>query len=102
MSKQQICGVELPKQITVGCFTIDVEAKKDLCTDEGVYGNYSHHFNRIRIGLECNSQQAFETFFHEVVECINAVYQLDIDHRKIQLLGVGLAQALDSEKIVIE
>jgi len=97
--KQVICGVKLPRTVQVGCFTISVCVVKNLGVDRALNGEYSHHHLEIRIGSECNAQQAWETYHHELMECINAVYTLNLTHEQISLAAVGLAQSMEAQYV---
>jgi hypothetical protein len=88
---QEICGITLPKTINVGCFTIKIKSVEDLSMERGLYGEYCHRNRLITIDSKCNSQQAWETYHHELMECINIIYNIGMEHNQISLVAVGLA-----------
>lgn len=85
---------EIPKILTIGPFEIKVLKKKDLILERNSFGEYHPKLQEIWIDEGNNDQQEYETFIHEVVEAVNGIFNLQLEHDKIQVLSIGIAQAL--------
>lgn len=83
----------IPKQIEVGPHEIAIKK----CPLDNA-GEYEFQTLEIRINKSlCDSAQK-ETFFHEVMEASNHIYELGLPHRTIQILGAAIAQVIKSAK----
>lgn len=87
-------GVKIPSSVKIGHLTIKVVLNKDLITERSNFGEYSPKFQEIRIDEEVLPDKKFSTFIHELVEAVNSIYFMEMNHDHIQILGVALAQAL--------
>jgi hypothetical protein len=89
--------VKLPKHISLGGHQIKVEPQPGL-SKLGECGHFEMGTLTIRIDTDMPETLVQETLLHEIVEAINALYELELAHRTIQILGTALHQALSKEK----
>jgi len=54
----------------------------------------------IEIDPRYNLAYQKESLVHEIIECINAQCELELPHMKIQILGMGISQALNDNEII--
>ena len=54
----------------------------------------------IEIDPRYNLAYQKEALIHEIIECINAQCELELPHPKIQILGMGISQALNDNAII--
>ncbi len=82
------------QSIRLGGHTIPVEQVDTVPgdDDEHVFGHYDPKTMSIQIRKDLSPSMAGEVFWHEVVEAINDMYELQLKHPKIQTLGVALHQ----------
>ena len=54
----------------------------------------------LMIKIDPNQEQSIieETFIHEMIEAINYIYELELDHPKIQTLGAAIHHAMNSSR----
>jgi hypothetical protein len=89
--------MKLPKHINLGGHEIRIEPQPGLAK-LGECGHFEMGSLIIRIDTDMPETLVQETLLHEIVEAINALYELELAHRTIQILGTALHQALASEK----
>ena len=85
-------GFQIPKHIMVGSHKIPIIRKH---MDE-LYGVFDPERMEITIGISDVESIEHETFWHEVVECLNFFVEADIEHKSIQAMGVLLHQIITS------
>lgn len=86
-------------RIVIGPYTIKVRrTKKDLDPEHA--GEWDAAESLIRLDPGLRGVELADTFVHEIVEAINAIRDLQLDHTKIQVLGTDLAHALLSAKVL--
>lgn len=85
---------KIPKEVDIGPHTIPVKIQH-LDDNAGEY-----HFGdmEIRISDGMKETAQHETYWHEIVEAVNHIYELGLPHRSIQILGAGIAQAIKSSR----
>lgn len=93
-----------PDQVQMGAHDIKVHIHDKFIfgTTDGkhIVGKYvgrDHELHVVDDGA--HKELSGETFVHELIEAANSIYQLNMDHRVIATLGVGLYQALSSGKV---
>lgn len=59
---------------------------------EDCYGQFDPETIAISIDSTLTLAHQEEVFWHEVVEAIDCLYELELEHHKIQTLGVALHQ----------
>jgi len=80
--------------IQVGCFRIPVYSVKDLEESDDASGLFDPAIPAVFLDSSLNSTQLQEVFLHEVVEVVNFCAGLELEHSKIQTIGLLLTQAL--------
>ena len=72
-----------------------VQLDKNLIGNESRLGEYSPFEQRIKIATGLTKQQRDETLIHEILEAINDIYELGLDHNEqLCKLSVALHQIL--------
>lgn len=89
----------LPEKIKICGFDISVKMTKNIMTDRCSRGEWHPRIQEIHIDPDHTEQQEQETFLHEVVESINDIYDLKLEHHIISLLGTSLHQFLRDNDI---
>ena len=85
-------GFQIPKFIMVGSHKIPITRKHM----EDAYGMFDPEKMEITIGIYDTKSIENETFWHEVVECLNFFVEAGIEHKSIQAMGVLLHQIITS------
>lgn len=62
--------------------------------DEDSCGNFILDLLQISIASNLPPSLTIETYLHEIIEAINAIYELKMKHSSIQTMGVALLQVL--------
>ena len=83
--------MKIPKTIHLAGHKIPVHI--DAGVDSDAVGQYHAAHNQIGIRSGIPQSAMEEVLFHEVVEAINHIYELNLPHAKIQTLGAALHQA---------
>ena len=87
--------MNIPRFVTMGGHRISVRfADDNETTRHGIAGFFDYKVPEIVIGKSAPPSQREETFIHELIECADWLYGLNIPHGQIQDLGIGLHQAL--------
>lgn len=85
--------MKLPKQVEIGGHLIKVTEVTGLASRHGECGSFQLSSLTIEIDKGLPDTLKEETLWHEIVEAINAIYELELPHRSIQILGVGIHQS---------
>ncbi len=84
--------IPIPEKFQLGSFDIHV---KMVSADEILtVGEYRGYSQTIRIDREMNENLLQGVFVHELIEAINDTYELGLEHPKIQVLSMALAQII--------
>lgn len=86
--------MKIPKSIQIGPLTINVVYVDNLIAERDCWGEFSDKEQEIRIQSGLSVERTRETFFHEMTEAINSMYNMQLKHDHIQIFGLSLAQAL--------
>lgn len=84
--------MSIPKQVIIGGHVISVREVPNLTGRHGECGSFQLTSLAIEIDDKLPASLKEETLMHEVIEAINAIYELELPHRSIQILGVALHQ----------
>lgn len=76
------------KSTTCGPHTLVIKTKPL----DNIAGEYSFQDLQIRINSSLLTSAQQETLFHEMVEAANHIYELNLSHNKIQILGAAMLQ----------
>ena len=79
---------KIPARIRIGGHTIRVVAVKGLIKEHDAFGTWDDGKLEIQIDAGLNTSLAWETFWHECVEAIVSMTELELAHHKIQTLGL--------------
>ncbi|EUJ53842.1 hypothetical protein [Listeria fleischmannii] len=89
-------------EIKIAGYQIKVEESDVLIPSEMRVGEYSPIEQVIRIASNLTKQQAAETFIHEILEAINNIYELGLDHdEQLCKLSVAIHQIVTDNKELI-
>jgi len=94
--------LSLPKTIKVGPHTVTIKyVEVPDCSEPGefIFGSWCIQDLEIRIREGLEPSLEWETFWHEVMECINEMTDADIPHHFIQTFGLLLAGVTGGMKI---
>ena len=70
---------------------VDVE---DFSTDSAPWGLCESHKQRITINRSATPSMRLSTLLHEMLHALEAVYEIDISHKDLNLTADALAQIL--------
>lgn len=83
------------KEIKIAGYRVKILIDKKLMGNEARLGEYSPFEQRIKIASGLTKQQKDETLIHEILEAINDIYELGLDHNEqLCKLSVALHQIL--------
>ena len=88
-------------KIKIGGYEIKIEEDEKILTNESRIGEYSPIEQKIKLYPGLTEQQKNETLIHEVLEAINDIYELDLDHDgQLCKLSVVIHQIIaDNQKL---
>ena len=87
--------MKLPKAINIGPHRIPIKRVKSLHTTAEAYGLFDPNTMEILIDAGTTDSHQLEVLFHEIIEAANTMYEMGLDHRNIQTIGVVLAQVFN-------
>lgn len=67
-------------RIKIGGYIIGVSFSGRLIANESRIGEYSPFEQKIKLAKDLTDQQQKETLIHEILEAINDIYELGLDH----------------------
>tara|TARA_Y100000588_G_scaffold81218_1_gene85358 strand:+ start:4248 stop:4541 length:294 start_codon:yes stop_codon:yes gene_type:complete len=88
--------IPFPKYIKLGGHKIKIVRVPGLVQEQSAFGEWDDGKLCISIDAGLSTSLAWETLIHETVEGINSHAELELEHHKIQCLGLLLHQALCS------
>jgi len=86
--------LKIPSKVNIAGFEIAVVLDDHVGHDEGRFGSFSQCHERIKIDSSSKPYRRSQTLLHELIEGVNNIFFLELEHRQIEQLSVGLAQAL--------
>jgi hypothetical protein len=86
--------MQIPNYIKIGGLTFDVKKDNTLSRERHKYGESSAAGLWITYDPSFPKEQIESTFLHEIIEMINDVYELELEHHKITLLETTLYQIM--------
>jgi hypothetical protein len=86
--------MKITNKVKIGGVTFKVEYKRNLTVGTGAYGQL--HPSRQKIIIDKNLEREMQegSFIHEIIEAINGMYELDLEHWKISVLDAALYQII--------
>jgi len=82
--------MQIPKKIKIGGHILTVRFSEDI----GNMGEWHSAKQIIKLYKDNCQSQHEETLLHEIVEAINGLYEFNLPHDKIQILGAVLHQII--------
>jgi hypothetical protein len=86
--------MNIPKQVKIGGYIVEVELTDNIMTDRGNRGEYHPRIQTIKIDQDTSRQQMEETFIHELLEAITSIYDVKWEHRDLALVATVLHQVI--------
>ena len=89
--------------VRVGGYEIKIISKENLIGNYEHFGEYSEILDEIYLDSNLTKQKKIETLIHEILEAINSLYKLNLNHDKqLCVLAVVLHQILiDNPNLVL-
>ena len=94
--------MEIPDKIKVGAYYFKVYFEKNLSRSRDRFGEFRPSPQEIALDPDCTEDLQGETLLHEVVEALNWMYDMQLNHHIIALLGTGLHQILKENDLKIK
>ena len=91
--------MKIPNIIKIGGFHWNVREVENLMIDREHLGEMAPRTQEISIEKGSSEQQKEETLLHEIIEVLNWMYNIKLEHYQIELLGVSLHQVLKDNEI---
>ena len=86
--------MRIPKKLKIGGFEITIRKEKDLILERENFGEWHIKNYEIWLDSEICKQQQEETFLHEIVEAINAIYHTKLEHNQLSLIATVFHQII--------
>jgi len=92
--------IVIPETFEISCFTITVHLVTGLVNEKGeeCYGLADYHAFRIYLDADQPKELMIATFLHEANHFYDALLELKLSHRSIDLLGQASTQLLKTKK----
>lgn len=91
--------IPIPESITINGIVIQIFHIKHLMRDYGRFGEYSSCEMRINIDDDMTEQKKELVFCHEMIEAIDDIYSLSMDHAHIQPIAVAIYDIIKNKKV---
>lgn len=92
-------SMKIPSNLKIGGFQWNVKEVQNLMSDRERLGEMAPRTQEISIEKGSSKQQKEETLLHEIIEVLNWMYNIKLEHYQIELLGVSLHQVLKDNEI---
>lgn len=90
------------KKLKIGGYSILITYDNEILANESRLGEFSHFNQRILLASGLTKQLEEETLIHEILEAINGIYELGLDHdEQICKLSVIIHQIITDNKNLI-
>lgn len=86
--------MNIPKEVKIGGFIVNVEFVDNLIVERRHCGEYNGRTNIITIDKAISQQQKEDTFIHELLEAITSIYDIDMDHKDLSNMATVLYQII--------
>lgn len=89
-------------EVKIAGYKVNILNSKTILANEGRLGEYSSFEQAIRLAEGLTSQQRKETLIHEVLEAINDIYELGLEHdEQLCKLSVAIHQiVVDNPQLI--
>ncbi len=90
-------------KVKIGGYELNIIEKENLVNNYEHFGEYSEVLDEIYLDKNLSKQKKIETLMHEILEAINCLYKLNLNHDKqLCILAVVLHQILiDNPNLVL-
>jgi len=92
--------MKIPKTIKIGGHNFEVIIDNRNRGGSNDIGSCCHTEGKIYLEENVNQSTKESTLFHEIIEAINYIYELDLDHNKITVLEATLYQVLKDNDLI--
>lgn len=94
--------MKIPKKIKIAGYNYDIKMIKDRGKEQGSENPASIYTRHQVIWIDVNQakEQQESSLFHEIIEAIDFIYELKLEHNKISCLETGLYQVLKDNKFI--
>lgn len=90
------------KEIKIAGYLISIKKDGNMLGNQSRIGEYSHFEQKIVLAEGLTEQQQNETLIHEILEAIDAIYELGLDHdEQLSKLSVIIHQIIQDNKTLI-
>jgi len=87
------------RKIKIAGYQVKVQESAHLLDNYNCFGEYSPTTQTIKLDARLTRQQKEETLMHELLEAINSIYDLNLDHdNQLCKLSVVLHQVIKDNK----
>lgn len=90
------------KLIKIGGFDYTFAEAKNLARDEDALGNSCYNSLTINVDESLDKSLKAATIIHEIIEQINCISELDLEHNKITTLANSLYQVISENPKMME
>lgn len=94
--------MNIPDSIKIGGCTYKVEFVENLSRDRNASGQSCMNAQWIKIDNSICQEQKESTFIHEIIEQIDAMNELKLDHQQICTLETAIYQVIKDNAEVFE
>lgn len=91
--------MNIPPKIKIGGHWIEVRQVHDREMATPTSGDYHQRWCEIRLAQFQEESEMAQTFLHEIVEYLNAMYELDLKHNQITAVSEGFFQVLRDNRL---
>lgn len=91
--------MKIPKKIKISGHVLKIKEVAELDNNQNL-GRYTMSKNEILLDKNSDVQQKESTFFHEIIEALNSMYEIGLKHRDISTLENSLYQVLKDNNLL--
>jgi hypothetical protein len=94
--------MKIPSSVKIGglLYTVDIIPGLSAAREDGALGSCDSNLCTILLDNILNEDQLVSVFIHEIIEAINAMYELGLEHRQITSLETALYQVFSDNKLL--
>jgi hypothetical protein len=86
--------MNIPKEVKIGGFNIPIKLDEKIGIEENKYGQYNVINHTIKICDKVAFDQQFNTLIHEIVEGMDSIYELKLEHKDITIIAAVFHQII--------
>lgn len=94
--------MKIPKTVKIGGlnYTVELTDIEQGKAQSDSIGLHHARFTKIIIDNRLSSDKQESIFLHEILEALNLMYSLELEHKTIDILEAGLYQVLKDNKML--